>query len=120
MTEEGIDSYLQAIKALSDGKRLRILRLLSRMNRRICVCEVMKVLDMPQHEASKSLKQIKEAGFTICEKEGRFVFYLLNPNMPSFNKDLIHSLENLPDAAFENEEKYCRMYCGNICLDSKD
>lgn len=120
MAEPGIDTYLHALKALSDSKRFRILRLLSRMDRKICVCEVMKVLDMPQHEASKSLKQIKDAGFTVCEKEGRFVYYRLNPDMPSFNKDLVCSIKKLPDEGFEDDEINCRKFCGQICQDSED
>ena len=117
MTGETVEVNLQAIKAISEEKRLRILRLLSRMDRKICVCEVMKVLEMPQHEASKSLKQLKDADFIVSEKIGRFVYYRLNPTMNDFCRGLVHLIEELPENKFKNEEAACRLYCGNTCSD---
>lgn len=117
MKKEKIKVYLRSIRAISDGKRFRILRLLSRVERKVCVCEVMKVLNMPQHEASKSLKLLKNAGFIDSRKQGRFVFYFLSSNMIPLNTQLVCSIKNLPNEDFEDDEINCIKFCGQECKD---
>jgi DNA-binding transcriptional ArsR family regulator len=59
-------------KALSDAKRLRILRLLE--VRDMCVCELMVALDMSQPNLSHHLKILEAEGFVEKRKEGKWTF----------------------------------------------
>lgn len=63
--------------ALSDETRLEIVRLLSHGER--CVCELQRVLDAAQSRLSFHLKTLKDAGVVTDRREGRWVYYSLNP-----------------------------------------
>jgi DNA-binding transcriptional ArsR family regulator len=62
-------------KALSDEKRIRILRLL--MIREMCVCELMIALDVTQPNLSHHLKILENQGFVNRRKEGKWAYYSL-------------------------------------------
>lgn len=64
-------------KALSDIKRLRILKMLQ--TKPLCVCEITHILNLAASTVSQHLKILKEAGFIIEEKDGKWVNYLINP-----------------------------------------
>lgn len=68
----------QIFKALSDKNRLRILKALQ--SRHLCVCELRALLDLANSTVSQHLKILKEAGFIIEEKEGKWVNYMINPH----------------------------------------
>lgn len=65
-------------KALSDPNRLRILKMLQIKD--LCVCEIREVLDLATSTVSKHLSILKEAGFIIEEKQGKWVNYYVNPS----------------------------------------
>ena len=62
-------------KALSDEKRIRILKLL--MVREMCVCELMVALDVTQPNLSHHLGILKNQGFVDRRKEGKWAYYSL-------------------------------------------
>lgn len=65
-------------KALSDEKRIRILKLLN--VREMCVCELMIALDTTQPNLSHHLKILENQGFITRRKEGKWAYYsLTNP-----------------------------------------
>jgi len=67
---------LKSLKALADGNRLRILRLL--MDRPRCVCELQTALGIAQPTVSKHLSILEEAGWVDKQRQGRnFIFYHL-------------------------------------------
>ena len=67
---------LKSLKALADGNRLRILRLL--MDRPRCVCELQAALGIAQPTVSKHLGILEEAGWVDKQRQGRnFIFYHL-------------------------------------------
>lgn len=73
-------------KALSDEKRIRILKLLT--VREMCVCELMIALDTTQPNLSHHLKILENQGFITRRKEGKWAYYsLTNP------KDIEHLLK---------------------------
>lgn len=65
-------------KALSDKNRLQILRALK--IKMLCVCEIRELLDLANSTVSQHLKILKEAGFIIESKDGKWVNYLINPH----------------------------------------
>lgn len=65
--------------ALSDETRLEIVRRLSGGER--CVCELTDLMDAAQSRLSFHLKTLKVAGLVSDRKEGRWVYYSLNPDV---------------------------------------
>ncbi len=68
---------LKVMKALADGNRLRILRLL--LDRPRCVCELQRALGITQPSVSKHLRILEEAGLVEKERSGQFIDYKLAP-----------------------------------------
>lgn len=65
--------------ALSDETRVEIVRLLAGGER--CVCELTDALDAAQSRLSFHLKTLRLAGLVTDRKEGRWVYYSLNPEV---------------------------------------
>lgn len=66
----------KTLKALSDGSRLRILKMLE--VRPLCVCEITEVLSLATSTVSRHLAILRDAGFILDKKEGKWVNYYLN------------------------------------------
>jgi ArsR family transcriptional regulator len=78
-TQVAVDNS-QAVRwfhALSDSTRLEILQLLTNGER--CVCELTDALDAAQSRLSFHLKTLREANLVTDRREGRWVYYSLNP-----------------------------------------
>jgi ArsR family transcriptional regulator, arsenate/arsenite/antimonite-responsive transcriptional repressor len=74
--------------ALSDETRLALLEQLKGGER--CVCELTDAMKAGQSRLSFHLKVLKEAGLLLDRREGRWMYYSINP-------DAIESLEELVD-----------------------
>lgn len=64
--------------ALSDETRLQILDQLTDGEQ--CVCDLMDALGSAQSRLSFHLKTLKEAGLLKDRREGRWIYYSLDPN----------------------------------------
>ncbi len=64
-------------KALSDLNRIRILKALQ--TKSLCVCEIKELLNLANSTVSQHLKILKETGFIVEEKDGKWVNYMINP-----------------------------------------
>ena len=71
-----IEEKTKLFKSLSDSNRLRILKMLQ--TKPLCVCEITDVLQLATSTVSKHLSILKETGFIIEEKDGKWVNYLIN------------------------------------------
>lgn len=87
MDIEVIKRQSRVFRALADGTRLRILKLLQ--VREMCVCEVMVALDLTQPTASHHLRILEDADLVDGEKKGKWVFYRIT------NRRLIQQLDKL-------------------------
>ena len=63
--------------ALSDETRVALVEMLRDGER--CVCELQDALDAAQSRLSFHLRVLKDAGIVSDRKEGRWVYYALNP-----------------------------------------
>lgn len=77
-TSRGIEQAQHWFHALSDETRLQILEFLRGGER--CVCDLTDGLDAAQSRLSFHLKTLKDAGLVIDRKQGRWVYYSLNPD----------------------------------------
>lgn len=79
-------------KALSDRNRLRILKMLQM--KPLCVCEITEVLALAKSTVSQHLSLLKQEGFILEDREGKWVNYLINsrPSDPRISA-IISSLD---------------------------
>jgi len=70
-----METDLAIFKACADATRLRILFLL--VERELCVCELVEVLEMPQGKISRHLAVLKNAGLVRDRREGLWIYYSL-------------------------------------------
>src|SRR5712664_1588539 len=68
---------IELFHALSDETRLEIIELLRKGER--CVCELTDSLDAAQSRLSFHLRVLKDAGIVRDRKDGRWVYYELDP-----------------------------------------
>jgi ArsR family transcriptional regulator len=72
-----IEQAARAFQALSDPTRVALVDLLRGGER--CVCELTDALGSAQSRLSFHLRILKEAGLVEDRREGRWVYYRLNP-----------------------------------------
>lgn len=102
-----VANYIRYFKALSTPTRLRIVWLLKKAKRPLCVCEIMVAIQESHYNISRHLKELKNARLVIEKKEGRRVFYSLEKkNKEPFVKALFKLTDSLPKELFKKEEEY--------------
>ncbi len=60
--------YLKVMKAVADGTRVKILKMLQQRN--LCVCEMQAVLGISQPSVSRHLRLLEDADLVRSEKDG--------------------------------------------------
>src|SRR5438034_11035757 len=66
-------------QAFADETRLAIIERLSEGEQ--CVCDLTDMLDTAQSRLSFHLKTLKDAGLLTDRREGRWIYYALNPDV---------------------------------------
>jgi ArsR family transcriptional regulator, arsenate/arsenite/antimonite-responsive transcriptional repressor len=77
-------------RAFSDRTRLRILNLLR--GGELCVCDIVRVLDLPQPKISRHLAYLRKARLVAARKEGLWMHYKLAPSSSEFHESLLKCL----------------------------
>ena len=95
-TSPDTDRAVRLFHALSDGTRLSILQRL-RLGER-CVCDLTDALDAAQSRLSFHLKVLKDADLVTDRREGRWMYYTLNPETLNEMAELIDALAAAPSA----------------------
>jgi ArsR family transcriptional regulator, arsenate/arsenite/antimonite-responsive transcriptional repressor len=83
--------------ALSDPTRLEILHRL-RFGER-CVCDLTDALEAAQSRLSFHLRVLREAGLVSDRREGRWMYYTLNPGALADAVAVLESLASPPSPA---------------------
>ena len=76
---------------LSDEIRRRVLCLLLKEGE-LCVCELFQALDLPQPKVSRHLGVMRDAGVLSVRREGTWVFYRLDAQLPLWAYKVIESM----------------------------
>src|SRR5215471_15550613 len=92
--------------ALSDETRMSIVDRLSDGEK--CVCDLTDLLDAAQSRLSFHLKTLKDAGILNDRREGRWVYYSLNPEVV---KDLEQFLCSLTDCCRQLKKREASSCC---------
>ena len=78
-TQQDLAAAARWFHALSDETRLEIVRRLGAGEK--CVCDLTGALGAAQSRLSFHLKTLKVAGIVTDRKQGRWVYYSLNPEV---------------------------------------
>ena len=76
---------------LSDETRLRSL-LLMQHEGELCVCELVHALNVIQPKVSRHLAGLREAGIVIDRRQGQWIYYRLNPELPDWAHRVIDAV----------------------------
>lgn len=82
-------SPVSIFKSLSDATRLRCVTLLLK-NSELCVCELTHALDLPQPKISHHLATLRKAGLVADRKQGLWIYYRINPELPGWVVQALH------------------------------
>ncbi len=88
---------IDVLKAVSESNRIRILMLLKQKH--LCVCEITSILGLNTSTISSHLSILKNAGFIIDEKEGKWINYKINDEIDEYNSTVLELISNY----FSNE-----------------
>lgn len=84
---------LSFFKALADDTRMRSL-LLIQAESELCVCELMAALNEIQPKVSRHLAQLRKLGLLVDRRQGQWVFYSINPELPGWANEILQTLAN--------------------------
>ncbi len=88
------------IKLFANFEKMRILEYLT-LNDEANVSDIIKAVDSEQLKVSQNLKRLKDDGFVVSHKKGRFVFYSITQGVAKTAIQCIHkrydALENKDD-----------------------
>jgi ArsR family transcriptional regulator len=98
-------------KALSDGTRLRIVKLLEQGE--LCVCDIVAALDMVQPKVSFHLSALKEAGLIKDRKSGKWIHYSLNEKDLFRRMLILSACERMQDSAVSGDRKRLDAFLGS-------
>lgn len=73
-----IKDVTNVLKAVADTNRQRIV--MSLLDKELCVCQIIELLNLAPSTVSKHLYILKQAGLIEANKNGRWVHYKLNPD----------------------------------------
>jgi ArsR family transcriptional regulator len=74
---ETMEEMLQALKALGDESRLRIVWMLE--ERELCACEIQEGLGLAQSTVSRHLQVLEDAGVIVSRRAGPWKNFQLHP-----------------------------------------
>lgn len=83
-------------KAFSDPTRVRVLAALRRGE--ICVCELVDAMELGQSTLSNHLQVIRQAGLVTTRKDGKWIYYALEPDQTALIEAVFDHFESALDA----------------------
>ena len=103
-----MNEYIKIFKALSDIKRLKIVWLLTSIDQKICVSEIVEVLDEYQYNVSRHLRILKNAKLIEETRDGKWVFYYLTPTSDQFRYFIQEAVKVIPSTQMNDEISKCK------------
>lgn len=92
-----IDDLAGAFKALSDPRRMRVLRALIEAPDTLCGCELSDILAVPDYQISRDLKALREAGLVRDRgRSGTWVHYEAAHDAPAHLTEVLELVAASP------------------------
>lgn len=89
-----MDTFLQTVGALNDETRLKLLRFIDKHGA-VCVCDIESAFGMIQSRISRHLKILKDAGFLVVERKGRWAYYSIRSPLDAFRQNVLTEISYL-------------------------
>jgi ArsR family transcriptional regulator len=105
---ENMDECIKIFKALSDAKRLKIIWLLTNIDEKICVSEIVEVLNEYQYNVSRHLRILREANLIKEVRDGKWVYYHLTPITSEFRHLVQEAVKAMPTTQMKTEINKCK------------
>lgn len=83
-------------KCLSDPTRLDILKLVM-TKQNVCVCEFTEQLELSQPKISRHLALLRNLSILLDQRQGQWVYYRLNPNLPEWANEVLSIISKQND-----------------------
>ena len=96
-TQTSLKKAVLLFHALSDETRLALLEQLRNGER--CVCELTDEMKAGQSRLSFHLKVLKDAGILVDRREGRWMYYSVNPEAIEELEELVKTLRQTGKSA---------------------
>ena len=103
-----LQNSLNILKALSEVTRLKIIWLLINMDSRICVSEIIEVLNEPQYNVSRHLRILKKADIIDESKEGKWVYYFIKSTDSEFMAHIKNAVSTISEKDMTIEIERCK------------
>ena len=84
-------NHTDFFKCLSDATRLDILKLVM-AKQNVCVCELAEQLELSQPKISRHLALLRNLSILLDQRQGQWVYYRLNPNLPEWANEVLNIL----------------------------
>jgi len=81
---------VSVFKCLADETRARATLLIAREGE-LCVCELVCALDDSQPKISRHLAQLRTCGLLLDRRQGQWVYYRLNPQLPEWVREMLQT-----------------------------
>lgn len=78
----------EVFKNLADETRARATLLIAHLGE-LCVCELMCALDVSQPKVSRHLAQLRSSGLLLDRRQGQWIYYRLNPQLPAWVHEML-------------------------------
>ena len=100
----------QFFKMLSDETRLRCLILIAREDR-VSVGELCIALEQSQPKISRHLAILRQSGVLLDQREGQWVYYKVNSELPGWMRKVISGLtaSNCLKAEYQQDIEKCQL-----------
>jgi ArsR family transcriptional regulator len=79
------------LSSTADATRLRIVFLLAQHGE-LCVCELVSALETQQPKVSKHLAVLRGNAIIVSRREGQWIHYRINPELPTWASGSINNL----------------------------
>ena len=80
-------------KCLADETRFNIVMLVVGNNEQ-CVCDLTEKLRLSQPKISRHLALLRTLGLLQDRRQGQWVYYSINPNLPAWCLEVLNTLKN--------------------------
>ncbi|MGQ4277216.1 metalloregulator ArsR/SmtB family transcription factor [Pseudidiomarina sp. E22-M8] len=100
------DTPQDFFKVMADPLRLQLMLQTARTDE-ICVCDFVSTTGMSQPKVSRHLAQLREYGLLLDRKEGRWVYYRLNPALPDWMREVIETTLNHNPQLVRDQQNEC-------------
>jgi ArsR family transcriptional regulator, arsenate/arsenite/antimonite-responsive transcriptional repressor len=95
-------------RALGDPTRILIVRML--LDRGLCVCEMVRILEEPQYKVSRHLSVLRQAGLVRDWREGQRMNYEIHPELSGEWMEALKSMSAVWDKDRDIQAAMWRMH----------